>query len=128
MSDRESRYISTKHSNADMDDLTERLSRDLRASIRSIGSYKLYSDSWKAMTATFGRLDAISSMEAALPSAKTGLGNVNYNSGVFIILYFSIGCYRCRHVIYVSVQGVMVMARCGKVRSNRCASFSRTGN
>lgn len=81
MSARESKYITTKHNNVEMNELTEKLACDLRLSIRAIGYYKPYSDSWKAMTATFGRLDVISTMEAALPSAKSGLGNTNYNSG-----------------------------------------------
>jgi len=63
MSDR----YETKSSGDGIEDLSKKLTNDLRRHIRGMGAYQILSDEWKKMADNLGRIANISEMEKKLP-------------------------------------------------------------
>ena len=66
------RYTSSKGSNGadDLEDLSNRLTSDLRRNIRQLGSYPLFSRGWLSMAEICGRIASVSDRESSLSSSK----------------------------------------------------------
>ena len=66
------RYESSKGNNSadDLEDLSNRLSSDLRRNIRQLGSYPLFSRGWLSMAEICGRIASVSDRESLLSSSK----------------------------------------------------------
>ena len=65
------RYTSNKGSGADdLEDLSNRLTSDLRKNIRQLASYPLFSRGWLSMADICGRIATVSDKESSLASSK----------------------------------------------------------
>lgn len=70
MSYKTDRYTA-KDKGDEFEDITTRLASDLRAQIRSLGNYPVFSDPWCDMAEVCGRIASISDIELSLSASKS---------------------------------------------------------